>query len=156
MPHLYLGYVYNVGTWEEFQTNYPTPYGQLVPVTAPTPDNHEWSLRDEGYRPYWREQKGTETVPDYYAFRVAGWKILSLSSEADHRPGSPQLKWLEHKVRMSGNCRLAFLHRSRWSAGRKGNNRSLSAVWRTLRGHSRLLSRDEHNSQHIAMRDGIV
>jgi hypothetical protein len=154
---LYLGDVYEDGTRLEFDTKYHPAYGRMVRITAPTPGNHEWGLRNEGYRPYWRDQKGVPTVPNYYAFSVARWRILSLNSEAPHRWGSRQLGWLRGQLRGPGNCRIAFVHKPRWSAGAHGNQPHMRAIWRLLRGDARLLlSGHDHNSQRFGMRAGLI
>lgn len=49
---LYLGDVYERGTHEEWDEHYEPAFGRFASITAPTPGNHEWYLRDEGYRPY--------------------------------------------------------------------------------------------------------
>ena len=104
-PHrfLYLGDVYERGTAREFRRHYDPVYGALARVTAPTPGNHEWGRRTEGYYPYWRRKKGRLQRP-WYAFRL----ILSLNSQASHGPRSAQLRWLRAQLREPGTCRLAF------------------------------------------------
>lgn len=154
---LYLGDVYKTGTAAEFATNYHRAYGRMTSVTAPTPGNHEWPNRSVGYKPYWRMQKGVEYVPPYYAFRAAGWQILSLNSQAAHDAGSAQVGWLSRKLAGPGNCRIAFMHRPRWTAGRRTNVADLVPLWRTLRGHTRfLLSGHDHNSQRFRSANGLI
>ena len=53
----------------------------------------------------------------HYSFTLAGWRILSLNSEDSVEPGSAQLSWLEDELSGPGNCRLAFWHAPRYSAG---------------------------------------
>jgi hypothetical protein len=154
---LYLGDVYEDGTRLEFDTKYHRAYGRMVRITAPTPGNHEWGLRNQGYRPYWRDQKAVTRVPNYYAFSAAGWRILSLNSEAAHGRGTAQLRWLGRRLRTPGNCRIAFVHKPRWSAGAHGNQPHMAAIWRRLRGDARLLlSGHDHNSQRFRLRDGLM
>lgn len=154
---LYLGDVYNTGTAAEFATNYDRAYGRMASITAPTPGNHEWPNRNEGYKPYWRTQKGVRYVPPYYATRAAGWQLLSLNSETAHDNGSPQLRWLERKLERPGKCRIAFVHRPRWNAGLHTDVADLAPLWRTLRGHARLLlSGHDHNSQRFRRDHGLI
>jgi hypothetical protein len=97
------------------------------------------------------------TPPSYYAFRIAGWKILSLNSEIDHSPGSPQLQWLKRKVRGPGNCRIAFWHRPLFNAGRHAGDDSVESFWDELGGRAKLvLNGHDHNMQRQAGKDGIV
>src|ERR687894_2748550 len=87
---LYLGDVYPGGTWADYQRNWRPVYGRLDPITWPTPGNHEWWAREQGYYAYWRKHRKAKP---WQRFSVAGWEILSLNSETDHGPGSPQLRW---------------------------------------------------------------
>src|SRR5688572_7409173 len=124
---LYLGDVYENGTAEEFERNYEPLYGELKPITAPTPGNHEWPNHDEGYDPYWR---ASGHPPDHwYSFRTAGWEIISLNSEEDHRPRSPQVRWVKRAVREGGNCRIVFWHRPFMSASRHGDQKDVAPLW---------------------------
>ena len=153
---LYLGDVYPAGTAEDFATRYEPSYGRLAKITAPTLGNHEADNVEAGYDPYWRAVHG-QTPPSYYAFRIAGWKILSLNSEIDHSPDSPQLQWLERKVRGPGNCRIAFWHRPRFNAGEHSGDDSIESFWDALGGRAKLvLNGHDHNMQRQAGRDGIV
>src|SRR4051794_2199874 len=90
---LYLGDVYPVGSADAFRTAYDPVYGRLAARTAPTPGNHDWGLRAQGYLPYWKRKLG-HRLAAWYAFDLGGWRILSLNSEAPHGPGSAQLAWL--------------------------------------------------------------
>ena len=118
---LYLGDVYPSGSAEDFRDRYATTYGPLAPLTDPTPGNHEWVSRQDGYDPYWRARTGA-APPPWYALRIGGWHILSLNSEAPHDAGSPQMRWLVRRLRgQRGNCTLAFWHRPLQSAGPHGD-----------------------------------
>ena len=154
---LYLGDVYENGTAREFRRNYEPVYGSLAGVTSPTPGNHEWARRAEGYNRYWRGQTG-ETQPPWYSFDLGGWEILSMNSEAPHGPGSPQLRWLRSELREPGTCRLGFWHRPRWSAGTvHGDQDDIEPLWDALRGRASIVvSGHDHNSQRFRPRDGVV
>jgi calcineurin-like phosphoesterase family protein len=162
---LYLGDVYGSGivslalgdgSAADFRTRYDALYGQFAKRTAPTPGNHEWPRRAEGYEPYWRGVYG-QAPPAFYAFAVAGWQILSLNSEAPHGVHSAQLSWLRGQLRAPGTCRLAFWHRPRYNAGRHGDDPGLAPLWDALRGHARLVvSGHDHNMQRFAPVAGIT
>ena len=154
---LYLGDVYESGTAEEFDSNFDGVYGDLAAITEPTPGNHEWGNRRAGYYPYWRRAKGRRQPP-WFRFQLAGWEIVSLNSEAAHGPRSRQVRWLRGVLAgAGGDCRLAFWHRPRLSAGVYGNDASYEPFWRALRGKARLvLSGHDHNMQRMRARDGIV
>lgn len=154
---LYLGDVYESGTAEEFRTNYDTVYGALASRIAPTPGNHEWPARQEGYDPYWRRRSGAATPP-WYAFRIGGWNVVSLNSEAPHAAGSDQLRWLRRTLdRFSGTCTLAFWHRPLESAGKYGTQNDIAPFWQELTGRAALVvNAHDHNMQRLRPRDGIT
>ena len=152
---LYLGDVYPTGTRDDF-TRWARPWGELVRKMAPTPGNHEWVNAREGYEPFWREVTG-EAPPSYYSFKAGGWEILSVNNEdPDWRPARD---WLEEKARPGGNCRLAFWHTPRFSAGRHegGERPHVKDFWEALEGRARIIvNGHDHNSQRIRPHDGIV
>lgn len=154
---LYLGDVYDSGTAADFRSNYEPSYGRLKRITEPTSGNHDWANRRTGYLPYWRRAKG-RPQPYWYSFRLGGWQILNLNSEAPHSAGSPQLRWLRERIRAPGTCRLAFAHRSRFAArGLHGDSPDMAAIWDTLRGHARVvLGAHEHSLQRFRRRDGMT
>jgi hypothetical protein len=153
---LYLGDVYEHGTRAEFARNYDGVYGGLAGVTSPTPGNHEWGNRATGYFPYWKRKLGRAIDP-WYATDAGGWQLLSLNSEAPHGAGSAQLRWLGGQLSAGGNCRIAFWHRPRWSAGPHGDARDVAPLWDALRGRAALvLNGHDHDSQRLRRRGGIV
>ena len=154
---LYLGDVYERGTAEEFRLLYHPRLGRLAPVTEPTIGNHEWPNRFRGFYPYWREQKGRRQRP-WSRTRIAGWELLNLNSEAAHGRGSTQLRWVANRLRETRtDCRIAFWHRPRYSAGAYGDDASMEPLWRRLAGHARIvLSGHDHNLQRHRPRRGLV
>lgn len=153
---LYLGDVYETGTAEEFE-DYHTLFGRLAPITAPTPGNHEWPNHEVGYDVYWKSHKG-RTPPPYYSFDLAGWEIISLNSQIFGDDSAEQLRWLERKVAAPGNCRLAFWHEPRYSAGTEhGDESSVAPLWQALRNRAALvINAHEHHMERMKPRDGIV
>jgi hypothetical protein len=155
---LYLGDVYDSGTPAEFHGYYDPLYGPLAKITDPTPGNHEWANRRRGYYPYWRMKKG-ERQPPYTWTSVAGWDLVSLNSEAAHGRGSRQLGWLRRLLgRRAGDCRIAFLHRPRYTAGAYAcTGGDLAPLWNALRGRARaVLSGHDHNMQRLRPVGGLV
>jgi hypothetical protein len=151
---LYLGDVYEHGTRAEFAGNYDGVYGAIAPVTSPTPGNHEWGNRATGYFPYWKRRLG-RAIPSWYAVDAGGWQLLSLNSEAPHGAGSPQLRWLERRLdAREGDCRIAFWHRPRFSAGRvHGDARDVAPLWDAVEGRAALvLNGHDHDSQRLRPR----
>lgn len=164
---LYLGDVYaswprriafGEGGAHDFEATYDRTYGRLAERTAPTPGNHEWRRRGDGYEPYWAAEHG-EPVPSWYAFDLAGWEVVSLNSEAPHDRRSDQLAWLEELIaRREGTCRLAFWHEARHSAAATGGDQpDLEPLWDTLAGHaSVVVNAHDHAMQRLEPIDGIT
>jgi Calcineurin-like phosphoesterase len=154
---LYLGDVYERGTAREFELHYHPLYGSLAPITDPTPGNHEWDNRFEGYYPYWRAQKGRRQPP-WSTTTLAGWEILALNSQAAHDRDSRQLRWLSRALAdPRGDCRIAFWHRPRYTAGTYDDAPDLAPFWDALRGDARaVLSGHDHNLQRLRPRNGIT
>ena len=154
---LYLGDVYNDGTAGEFARNYDPLYGALGAITAPTPGNHEWPNRRSGYFPYWRAKLGRRLAP-WYRLELGGWELLSLNSQAPHAASSPQLRWLREQVDGApGNCRIAFWHRPRFSAGLHGDQLDVAPLWDAVEGRAALVvNGHEHDSQRLRRRGGTV
>jgi acid phosphatase type 7 len=154
---LYLGDVYESGTRSQFAHNYATTYGPLAARTAPTPGNHDWPNHATGYDPYWRRALHRRT-PGWYAFRLAGWQVISLNSEAPHGRGSPQERWLRARLRGAGTCRIALWHRPRFSDGtHHGDQSDMAPLWDDLRGHATIaLAGHEHDMQRFKPIDGVT
>ena len=152
---IYLGDVYETGTPAEFRRWYHPRFGRLAHITLPTIGNHEWTNRFRGYYPYWKRQKGRRMQP-WYKAEVAGWEILSLNSQARHGSPSAQVRWLENAVAGPGDCRIAFMHRPRYSAGAYGGAPDLNPLWHRLVGRAQLvLSGHDHNLQRHRPQRGI-
>ena len=154
---LYLGDVYETGSAAEYESNYAPAYGPLERRTAPTVGNHEFAERSEGYIPYWTDVHGS--APPYYSFRASGWQLLGLNSELEHDDGSAQRAWLGRMLAARprfGDCRLAFWHRPRYSAGYQPDAPDIAPLWRPLRGRARIvLTGHDHNMQRFEPRAGI-
>lgn len=128
-------------------------YGPLLRRILPAAGNHDRA----GFFDFWQDQ-GRVLAP-YARTRIAGWDLLSLDSEGDVGRGSDQYEWMKGALaRRSGDCRLAFFHRPRHSAGKyadKGGD--LEALWSLLRGHARLVvNAHDHNMQRLRPIDGIT
>lgn len=152
---LYLGDVYPDGTGADFARHYQPVYGGLAGITWPTIGNHEYANRRSGYYPYWRRHGGAKP---WYRVRLAGWELFSLNSEAPHGPGSTQLRWLERRLAGArGNCRLAFWHRPRFSAGLHGDGPDMDPYWQALQGHASLvLSGHDHDMERFRARGTLT
>lgn len=155
---LYLGDVYENGTAQEYADWYEPGYGRMKAITAPTPGNHEWPNRAQGYDPYWGPAVMQPNGGHYYSFDLGGFHFVSLNSEEPIGYGSAQLAWLRNDLsRYRGTCTIAFDHKPRWSAGPQWNTVALQPMWNTLRGHAvALLSGHVHNYQRHLPYQGIT
>jgi hypothetical protein len=155
---LYLGDVYETGTAQEFATNYHSSFGRFKAISSPTPGNHEWANRAQGYDPYWGPSVRQADGGHYYSRDLGGWHLVSLNSEEDAGRGSAQLAWLRRDLaRYGGTCTLAFIHRPRYSAGRYADAPELEALWAELAGKAvLLLSGHDHNYQRHRQDRGLV
>jgi Calcineurin-like phosphoesterase len=154
---LYLGDVYESGTAQQFQANYDPAYHRFDGITAPTIGNHEWPNVATGYVPYWTAARGTPP-PVWYTFAASGWQLISLNSNA---PTSPdQLDWLRDTISQTprfGNCRIAFMHHPRFSAGLHGDLSALQGIFSELQGHaSILLAGHDHDMERLHPVNGIT
>jgi Calcineurin-like phosphoesterase len=154
---LYLGDVYETGTAQDFQANYDPPYQRFDSITAPTIGNHEWGNAATGYVPYWSAAHGTPP-PLWYAFAASGWQLISLNSNT---PTSPdQLDWLRTRIAQTpryGNCRIAFMHHPRFSAGLHGDLATLQDIFGVLQGRaSILLAGHDHDMERLRPVNGIT
>lgn len=155
---LYLGDVYETGTAREFATNYASSWGRFKRVTWPTPGNHEWGNHEVGYDRYWGRRAFGAGGAHHYSFNLDGWHVVSLNSEEDTWPGSPQLAWLRRDLsRYGGTCTVAFWHRPRYNAGSHSDDVDVEPFWRALRGRAvAVLNGHDHNYQRFTPVRGIT
>ena len=155
---LYLGDVYEDGTAAEYQTNYHPSWGRFKAITSPTPGNHEWPRRAEGYDPYWGDLAPRPAGGHYYSFDLAGWHFVSLNSHQDSSPGSPQVAWLQRDLApYTGTCTIAFWHRPRYNAGVHSDAEDTEPFYGSLVGRAALvLTGHDHNYQRFRPIRGIT
>jgi hypothetical protein len=153
---LYLGDVYEDGTAEEYEDNYEPVYGQFDEITSPVIGNHEWPNRKEGYLAHWEDAAGGKT-PLSYAFKLAGWELIALNSEGDDGPRAADVKLLRSELTEPGDCRLAFWHTPRYSAGFHPDEKAMEPYWKELAGRASLiLNGHDHNTQVFKPIRGIT
>ena len=146
-------HVYPNGTAEAFSTCYESTWGALKGRTYPTPGNHEW-YEDRG-RPYF-EYFGPAAGRGYYSFDLGAWHILSLNSNIDIQPGSPQYEWVRNDLAMHPvPCTLAYWHHPLFSSGTNGNSPHMRAVWKLLdeAGVEMVLAAHDHVYERFAPQD---
>jgi acid phosphatase type 7 len=136
-PVLALGdLAYPNGTPEEFARCYAPHWGTFKARTYPAPGNHDYKTPDAaGYFAYFGAQAG-EPARGYYSFDLGSWHIVTLNSNRELAPDSPQLAWLEADLRQHRQrCVMAVWHHPRYSSGPHGNDPRTQAIWETLYRH---------------------
>jgi hypothetical protein len=155
---LYLGDVYRTGTAADFGSNFAPSYGRVAADTAPTPGNHDWPNHGAGYNRYWARAHRVAATPPWFAFRAAGWDVVSLNSEAPHDRRSRQYRFARAALGGRGDCRIAFWHRPRFSAGTvHGDQKDVAPLWELLPGHARIaIGGHDHNLQRLRPVNGVT
>ncbi len=138
---LYLGDIYERGTWAEWHDHYGvsalddpsapgTSWGTLARSTLYALGNHE-AHEIPAYRDYWHQP------PDYYALDHGGIRFLVLSSEcATVVPcgvGSPQYEFVEDQLASlpADSCVVSLWHRPRLGTAANDSTR-MHPIWGLL------------------------
>jgi hypothetical protein len=147
---LYLGDVYEDGTYTEFYNWYGNGanyFSLFRPITNPTVGNHEYTGgKAPGYFEYWNNP------PSYYSFDAAGWHFISLNSNVPKEMGvgRPEYNWLARDLALNlSQCTLAFMHAPRYSIGSEGGTPRLGPIWSLLANYQAdlILTGHDHNYQ---------
>ena len=131
---LYLGDVYNKGTYTEFLNWYgddQTFFGQFKSITNPIVGNHEYENGvAPGYFDYW------DNVPDYYSYDAGGWHFVALNSNHSVlpvTPGSAQFQWLQSDLSAnSDKCTVVYFHHPLFNIGPPSSTTELMDIWNLL------------------------
>lgn len=156
---LYLGDVYNRGTYTEFYNWYGTEtsgFGQFRSITNPVIGDHEYATnRGADYYDYW------DNVPPYYSFDVGGWHFIALNSITTINAETQQYEWLvEDLSTNTSSCAIAFYHHPIYSIGPHGGEDRNIELWPLLVQHGvdAVFNGNDHNYQrwHPLDADGAV
>ena len=157
---LYLGDVYEDGTYTEFYNWYGTSntfFAQFNSIADPTVGNHEYldGGTARGYFDYW------DNVPNYYSFDAAGWHIISINSNCVRIGGchaaSPQYQWLAADIAAHPNvCTIAFYHHPVYFVGPIDDPQNMGAVWSLMaqNGVDVVFNGHDHSYQRWKPLDG--
>jgi len=119
---------YRDGSRRNYAECYDPSWGRHRDRTRPAPGNHDY--RSSGARPYY-EYFGLNAGPagrGYYSYDVGAWHIVSLNTEIDMAPGSPQEQWLRADLAATTQrCVLAYWHRPRFSSSSKHGSQQQTA-----------------------------
>lgn len=153
---LYLGDIYNAGTYAEFTNYYDTAFGQLKGITNPVPGNHEARGNGyTGYMDYWNASTTSSSgIRHYYSFDSGGWHFIALDAnfESDTAAGQEQYNWLSQQLDAipPDSCTIAFFHQPRWGTGVSATP-YMQDIWSllSLRGVDVVLNGHEHDYQRF-------
>jgi 3',5'-cyclic AMP phosphodiesterase CpdA len=155
-PHAVLALgdlAYRDGSAEEFARCYAPYWGAFREQTFPAPGNHDYRTAGAaGYFGYFGARAG-DPARGYYSFDLGAWHIVSLNSNRELDPGSPQLKWLSEDLRTHRQrCVLAYWHHPRYSSGPHGNDPRTQALWEILyrQGASVVLAGHDHVYERLS------
>ncbi|WP_299442025.1 DNRLRE domain-containing protein [uncultured Phycicoccus sp.] len=143
---IYLGDVYETGTYTEFHNWYGDGdrFGSLKPITNPVLGNHEQSGGEwPGYDRYWA------TPPPYYSYDANGWHVIVLNLLEDG-PGSAQTAWLAADLAANtAQCTIAAFHYPVLNVGHHDDTPALFPTWAQLvdGGVDIVLTAHDHNYQ---------
>ena len=124
---VYLGDVYDNGTYTEFINYYEPTLGSLYDRTNPVVGNHEARSDYVGFMDYWN------LASRYYSFDAGGWHIIALDTSQPSMlaPGTPQYAWLEADLAANAGstCTMVMAHRPRFSLTNEAGESELQPAW---------------------------
>lgn len=128
---LYLGDVYNSGSYTEFLNYYDPTLGRMKDITNPTPGNHEGNKHFEDYLDYW------DASQHYYTATAGNWRLIALNSTGrfgQTSPGTEQFEWLRAQLAADDDagCTMVFFHEPRWALKTPEDYAYLDDLWALL------------------------
>lgn len=145
---LYLGDVYDQGSYTEFADWYDRSFGSLRAITAPVPGNHEYMSSSDpatasrvdppgtAYFDYWNN------LPNFYSFDAAGWHFVALNAnpEMGSQRWQDQLDWLESDLSShASECTVAFWHEPAFNTGTAHVTPEATKLWSLVSGQATLV-----------------
>ena len=127
---LYLGDVYEKGSYTEFSNWYDGTFGAFRSITDPVIGNHEYGTRKAaGFYYYWNNE------PNYYSFDAGGWHFIALNSTSQFQNigWNAQLAWLQSDLAAhAGACIVAFWHHPLNNIGPEDGSPRVQDFWTQL------------------------
>jgi len=157
---------YGCGGLSAYQQAYGPTWGRFLPITHPTPGNHDYTTTGGsgcdptghagGYFSYFGAAAG-QFGRSYYSFDIGKWHIVSLDSQCSAvggcGVGSPEEAWLRADLAAHpAKCTLAYWHYPIFSSGTEGSRPDAAAFWSDLdsAGADVVLSAHEHDYERFA------
>jgi hypothetical protein len=155
---LYLGDVYQNGSYLEFTNWYDTTFGSLRSITDPVPGNHEYISRTDpatastdipagvAYFDYW------DNLPHFYSFDAGTWHFIALDANQSPMGGTAwkaQLAWLATDLAAHPTgCTLVYWHQPAYNVGTEPIPNSARILWGLVAGHATfVLNGHDHTYQ---------
>jgi len=135
---LYLGDVYQNGSYSEYQNWYDATFGQYKSITDPVVGNHEYlTLKTSApdYFDYW------DNLNSYYSFDAGGWHFIALNSNATALGATlpapngwtKEKAWLQNDLNAHpGACIVAYWHHPAFNIGQEGQSGQALDFWNML------------------------
>lgn len=158
---------YSLAGPPDYPAYYERYFGDLLPITRPTPGDSDWTPSPRNYLSTFGQAAGPPG--GYYSFDLGSWHVISLNSQdcvdADGcGSGTPQYEWLLGDLASHPNslypCTLAYFHEPRylWVAWwerdgvPKGANTKVTPFWGLLYGAGAdvVLGASAHNYERWA------
>jgi hypothetical protein len=144
---------YPDGSLTEYTEYYAPTWGQFLARTRPAPGNHDYNTSSAtGYFGYFGASAGP-SGRGYYSYDIGEWHVISLNSNIDMSPGSPQETWLRADLAANpAQCTLAYWHHPRFSSGSHGSSTASITLWQDLydAGAEIVIVGHDHNYQRFA------
>lgn len=144
---------YPSGSAGDFRRCYEPTWGRHKARTRPAPGNHEYETAGAfPYFDYFGANAGTPGL-GYYSFDVGEWLVLSLNSNVDAGPNSPEMAWLRQTLEERlAHCIAAIWHHPLASSGPNGNSPRMRGVWALLQefGAEFVISGHDHLYERFA------
>jgi uncharacterized protein YjdB len=147
--------VYEQGTVSEWTNCYGPTWGRHKARTRPSPGNHEYLTSGTSATTYFNYY-GANAGPaglGYYSYNLGDWHIISLNTNINTSPGSPQEQWLRADLAANTKaCTLAYWHYPRYSSGPQGDMLHSQPLWQALYDYNAdvVLAGHDHNYQRFA------
>ncbi|MFB9908682.1 galactose-binding domain-containing protein [Allokutzneria oryzae] len=121
---------YDNGTIEEFRTYFDKTWGKFKSIIKPTPGNHEWYDKLNGYKAYFGPAATPQGKP-YYSFDVGDFHFVALDSDPiTDGIKDEQLAWLKQDLAANKKaCVGGYWHHPRFNSGEYGDNKSIAPFW---------------------------
>src|SRR6266851_3319947 len=157
---LFLGDVYEQGSFEEFDNWYDPSWGPMRSVTNPVPGDQEIYYGVGGYNWYWNNPAA------YYSYDVAGWHFIAMTdcaySSNSYPPNglcggtNPEVTWLNNDLAAHpGACTIAYWHEPRFALDGSGGSIVEQSLWGPLaNSHATMaVNAERHNYQRWTAMD---